>query len=812
MKTEKIIRIVLIACVVLLGLTGSAFGCTLADDLLIYYSMDAADSMVGFMMNSATGAASLGPIGMGVERFLAANQGYVPGMLGESVILSNDGRDPNWLGWCGSAWCETYAERGNIIDIPPEVESHPYMNPFENKTISFWFQQTAQIEPSLHHPDFDSVEYLFASSTYSTDIAFLPGDNPGDPDVLGFRAGGSGWVRTVPVNMHEWHHVAMVLANIEGPQQEALASFYLDGQLLHEEVIARPNATWCWPCDSWGLAAIGGYQWDETITTGHCTGALVDDFGIIDFPADDAVIAAIYAAGMQGVILPEVVCPPTPTPTVYHVDGATGSNSNDGLSREAAFETIQWAIDTAQDGDTVLVWPGVYNETATHGINFGNKAITVKSAADAAVLEVPGFSAVTFTNGAGANSVFSNFVVRGSGTGIFVLYANPTISNVTVVDNNNGVIADTANPNITNSIFWNNANGDLFGDPDPITAQYSWVEDEQADPNDPNDPNLIAYWKLDGDATDSAGSNDGTIYGATPTTGQVGDAMSFDGSGDWISVDDSGELDLPTSLTVSLLINLADLGDGGILGKYDNWGEYNYAVWYEGGTLFFQVGNSGPSRYDPSQFETRLSYTAIDNPNQWYHIAGTYDSNKLRLFVDGTEVAQVDESRQLGNEDTPLCIGTVKFNGVSSDAFNETEAYFNGKIDDVHIYDIALSAEEIEQMYEAGLADGPLFADAYAGDYHLLSERGRYWPAHDVWVLDDVTGPCIDGGDPNVNPSNELMPNGGRINMGAYGNTAYASMSEWPIKGDINNDGRFNFMDIAILLDEWLAELPWAKN
>jgi hypothetical protein len=139
----------------------------------------------------------------------------------------------------------------------------------------------------------------------------------------------------------------------------------------------------------------------------------------------------------------------------------------------------------------------------------------------------------------------------------------------------------------------------------------------------------------------------------------------------------------------------------------------------------------------------------------------------------------------------------------------------NGAIDDVVIYDRALSANEIEAMYEAGLAGhsygGPGFADANAGDYHLLSERGRYWPTHDVWVLDKVTSPCVDGGDPAVGPRRERMPNGGRINMGAYGNTAYASMSEWPIKGDVNHDGRFNFVDIALLLDEWLQELPWAQ-
>jgi len=99
----------------------------------------------------------------------------------------------------------------------------------------------------------------------------------------------------------------------------------------------------------------------------------------------------------------------------------------------------------------------------------------------------------------------------------------------------------------------------------------------------------------------------------------------------------------------------------------------------------------------------------------------------------------------------------------------------------------------------------------HEGDYHLLSQRGRYWPEHDVWVLDDVTSPCIDGGDPNVNPSNEPMPNGGRINMGAYGNTAYASMSEWPIKGDINYDGIVNMIDLAILAEDWLKTPPWEE-
>ena len=55
---------------------------------------------------------------------------------------------------------------------------------------------------------------------------------------------------------------------------------------------------------------------------------------------------------------------------------------------------------------------------------------------------------------------------------------------------------------------------------------------------------LVSHWKLDGDANDSAGSNDGTIYGATPTVGQIGGALEFDGSGDYVDCGNDDSLDM----------------------------------------------------------------------------------------------------------------------------------------------------------------------------------------------------------------------------------------------------------------------------
>jgi internalin A len=63
------------------------------------------------------------------------------------------------------------------------------------------------------------------------------------------------------------------------------------------------------------------------------------------------------------------------------------------------------------------------------------------------------------------------------------------------------------------------------------------------------------------------------------------------------------------------------------------------------------------------------------------------------------------------------------------------------------------------------------------GDYHLKSQAGRFDLNTQRWVIDDITSPCIDGGNPNSPFDLERFPNGGRINMGAYGGTAEASLS-----------------------------------
>ena len=63
------------------------------------------------------------------------------------------------------------------------------------------------------------------------------------------------------------------------------------------------------------------------------------------------------------------------------------------------------------------------------------------------------------------------------------------------------------------------------------------------------------------------------------------------------------------------------------------------------------------------------------------------------------------------------------------------------------------------------------------GDYHVKSQAGRWDALGQVWVVDSVTSPCVDGGSPESPLAAESLPHGGRVNLGAYGGTAWASKS-----------------------------------
>jgi hypothetical protein len=77
------------------------------------------------------------------------------------------------------------------------------------------------------------------------------------------------------------------------------------------------------------------------------------------------------------------------------------------------------------------------------------------------------------------------------------------------------------------------------------------------------------------------------------------------------------------------------------------------------------------------------------------------------------------------------------------------------------------------------ISTDPLFANPGSGDYHLKSRYGRYPPIDGTWPTDSDLSPCIDTGDPGMDPGREQRPHGFNINMGAYGGTPFASKSRF---------------------------------
>jgi len=110
-----------------------------------------------------------------------------------------------------------------------------------------------------------------------------------------------------------------------------------------------------------------------------------------------------------------------------------------------------------------------------------------------------------------------------------------------------------------------------------------------------------------------------------------------------------------------------------------------------------------------------------------------------------------------------------------------------------------------------GTPDDPNDDHWIDGDYHLLSQAGRWDPIAEIWVEDEETSPCIDAGDPNSPIGFEPFPTGGRANMGAYGAGEEASKTYFGkptcdviLAGDINGDCVVDELDLAILESHWM--------
>ncbi|MHC4864377.1 MAG: S8 family serine peptidase [Planctomycetota bacterium] len=139
--------------------------------------------------------------------------------------------------------------------------------------------------------------------------------------------------------------------------------------------------------------------------------------------------------------------------------------------------------------------------------------------------------------------------------------------------------------------------------------------------------------------------------------------------------------------------------------------------------------------------------------------------------------------------------------------------------------DLSITFSDIESGWQGpgNINAHPSFADPCNGDYHLESEGGRWDANSKSWVLDSVTSPCIDKGDFSSPVGDEPYPNGGRINMGAYGGTAEASKAPAITcreavecaghkSGDATCDGNLDLADLFALKVGFGRGAPWADT
>jgi hypothetical protein len=214
---------------------------------------------------------------------------------------------------------------------------------------------------------------------------------------------------------------------------------------------------------------------------------------------------------------------------------------------------------------------------------------------------------------------------------------------------------------------------------------------------------MISHWKFDeGEgsiAHDSEGTNDGTIYGAAWATGQIEGALSFDGMDDYVNVIDSdGSLDIENNITITAWIRLNDLSDYYfIVGKQPTGtsrefypGNYEFRTRPTNGCLDFNH-QTGTGDYEHSSYTSTSGIEA----GTWHHVSvSLVEGGNVNFYVDGAPAGTVPQSGTFGLiNDEPVRIGTRK----------DGWSYFNGLIDDVRIYDIALSAEEIQELYLNGV-------------------------------------------------------------------------------------------------------------
>ena len=224
----------------------------------------------------------------------------------------------------------------------------------------------------------------------------------------------------------------------------------------------------------------------------------------------------------------------------------------------------------------------------------------------------------------------------------------------------------------------------------------------------PINESLIGYWTFDGDTDQirdrSGNGNNGFFINATTGSGISGDAIRLRGNND--SEDFNSHGTIPASTSLNSYTNQFTVSAWVFPTAAPN--DFNPVVSRQTGNVAhpdqFFLG-FGPQ--DGIQYKWHLStdngslgdiYAGTvdaDDVNRWIHLAGTYDGEIMRLYVDGVEIANQAITGNIPVDDNPVTFGAEENGDLDRDVVGE----FDSLIDEVRMYNRALTAAEIQEIF-----------------------------------------------------------------------------------------------------------------
>ena len=210
-----------------------------------------------------------------------------------------------------------------------------------------------------------------------------------------------------------------------------------------------------------------------------------------------------------------------------------------------------------------------------------------------------------------------------------------------------------------------------------------------------SDANLLSYWRMEGNSNDSKASADGTDTSITYSAGngKFGQGAGFNGSTSKITVPDSNDLDLTGSHSISCWFNTnVNNANKSMVEKYSGGNGYALRLNSNGKLVFYNQENGGANT------DFVLGDITVTT-GVWTHAVATYDGTNLRIYLNGASDA-TPVAHTGGNT---ASAATLKF-GVRGDTGDVQ--FWDGELDDIAIFDRALTADEVLSLYTGVFATG----------------------------------------------------------------------------------------------------------